>query len=87
MSWDAIYNAGYADGYQDGAPAWRYAIGQQVHFQDLIWTIVSRRWVERQILPPYGEYQVYESTVGLEQWEVEADLTAGEEAQHSDPTS
>lgn len=55
---------------------WRYAIGHRVRWAgdpEQTYTITSRRWVERQIMAPYAEYQITRSDGGTI-WVVEADL-------------
>jgi hypothetical protein len=56
---------------------WRFALGQPVRWagDQEVYVIVQRRWVERELLPPYAEYAI----AGGAQWEVEADLEAVEE--------
>jgi hypothetical protein len=57
---------------------WRFRIGQQVRWAgapEQTYTITSRRWVERQIMAPYAEYQIQDPTDATG-WEVEADLDA-----------
>jgi hypothetical protein len=56
---------------------WRFALGQPVRWagDGEVYAITARRWVERELLPPYAEYAI----AGGAQWEVEADLEALEE--------
>lgn len=66
---------------------WRYVIGQQVRWAGdpaQTYTITARRWVERQTMAPYAEYQVHWPGGEL-LWVVEADVdelaqAAGEDA-------
>jgi hypothetical protein len=56
---------------------WRFALGQPVRWagDGEEYAVTARRWVERELLPPYAEYGIARPA----QWEVEADLEALEE--------
>jgi hypothetical protein len=59
---------------------WRFRIGQQVRWggNPVPWyRITARRWIERQVMAPYAEYQI-ERVRGVTHWHVEADLDAPE---------
>jgi len=59
--------------YQRTPASWRFALGETVRWagDGELYVITARRWVERQILPPYAEYQI---AAGGGQWEMAADL-------------
>lgn len=86
FAWDAAAQAvlvADSDGRHMTTALFRYAIGDMLRLGTLgPWTVRSRRWVEREVMPPYAEYWVELAPGGTRAWEVEADLEPWEEEQH-----
>ena len=77
-AWEAAAQAvleADSDGRHTTTACFRFGLGDVLRLagSPCPWTVRSRRWVERAVMPPYAEYHL-QSPDDLLCWQVEADL-------------